>query len=341
MKAPFILLLLLSAASFTGCATGPSDPLQGVNRVAVPDEAARQKALAEADKQRRKFETVLIKLDQAMETYAQALANRGSPRADTQAENVEKLIRDLVTDRGSQVFRKPVNAEDAKLERVNEAPTNYFERLRAAAIDGTHPHYQGIALAALGFSARDDVMPIILQGAQLDDPLLVDRAIFGLAILRAPDTPPGVIGAVIDDRDASDNSRAAAAWALYRLQERSNRESEIVEIWRRLAGRGPGAVPAGALVQALRGLGLTRDKKHAGLVAPFLDNNVPLLRMAAAGALARMNAQEHAPEIIDLLGPAESVPNVRLHARKALQALAGDLDYGYDVDAWRKAFERK
>ena len=63
--------------------------------------------------------------------------------------------------------------------------------------------------------------------------------------------------------------------------------------------------------------------------------------MAAADAIARMNSQSHAEDLIALLGPEETVPNVRLHARKALQELAGQGDYGYDVDAWRKAFERK
>ena len=62
--------------------------------------------------------------------------------------------------------------------------------------------------------------------------------------------------------------------------------------------------------------------------------------MAAARALGRMNAQEHWRDLLALLKPAESVQNVRLHARKALAALAGNKDYGYDLAAWRKVFDR-
>ena len=40
-------------------------------------------------------------------------------------------------------------------------------------------------------------MPTILQGAQLSDPYVVDRAVLGLAILRAPTTPPGILEAVV------------------------------------------------------------------------------------------------------------------------------------------------
>jgi HEAT repeat protein len=65
-----------------------------------------------------------------------------------------------------------------------------------------------------------------------------------------------------------------------------------------------------------------------------------MVRMAAADALARMNAQDRAPELIALLGPEEPMPNVRLHARKALQELAGNADHGYDAVAWRKVFDR-
>ena len=61
---------------------------------------------------------------------------------------------------------------------------------------------------------------------------------------------------------------------------------------------------------------------------------------AAALALGRMNAQKHWRDLLALMEPSESVQNVRLHARKALAALAGNKDYGYDLAAWRKVFDR-
>ena len=99
-------------------------------------------------------------------------------------------------------------------------------------------------------------------------------------------------------------------------------------------------MPPGVLVTAARGLGLAGDAANAALVAPLLKHPVPRIRMASALALGRMNAQEHWRELLALIEPAESVQNVRLHARKALAALAGNKDYGYDLAAWRKVFDR-
>ena len=43
--------------------------------------------------------------------------------------------------------------------------------------------------------------------------------------------------------------------------------------------------------------------------------------------------------LIARLGPVETNANVRLAVRKALQALAGGIDRGYDVKEWRRVFE--
>jgi HEAT repeat protein len=131
-----------------------------------------------------------------------------------------------------------------------------------------------------------------------------------------------------------------AAWALYRIQSNSERTDEIVAIWRRFATEQRDTLPPGVLVTAVRGLGLARDPANAALVASFLKHPTARIRMAAAIALARMNAQDHADDLIALLGPQETVQNVRLCARKALSDLAGGADYGYDAPAWRKVFDR-
>jgi hypothetical protein len=64
------------------------------------------------------------------------------------------------------------------------------------------------------------------------------------------------------------------------------------------------------------------------------------VRINAAIALGRMNAQNQYEKLLELLSPAETVPNVRLAARKALQALAGGTDHGYEVELWRREFDR-
>ncbi len=320
----FVLPLLLLAACASSSASGP-------RQEPAPEEETREQALKQAEQRRRNFQGVLVKLDQAMESYSQAMANRGSPRADQQITQLDKLIQEMVLDVGPKEVKKGMAPHE---------PGHNYQLLQAAAIDGSKPREQAIALAALGFSSQIDMMPIILQGAQLADQTLVDRAVFGLAVLRAPATPPGVIAAVVDNAKFSEASRTQAAWALYTLQEVSQRREEIVAAFRRFVTEKQDTMPAGVIVQSVRGLGLTRDPAHIEVLAVFLKSPVPKIRESAAVAMGRMNAQKHASDLIAMIGPQESVPNVRLAARKALQELAGQADYGYDVAAWRKAFDR-
>ncbi len=325
-RAPLLPSLLL-AVLLAGCASSPPE----LRQESVPEEVQREKDLQAADQRRRDFRMLLLQLDQAIDSYVRALAARGEPRADATAERLERSIREMVLDRGPVVYGR---------EASGSAPGVNFAQLQAAAVDGTVAADQAIALAALGFSGVHSVMPTILAGAQLENPFLADRAVLGLAILRAPDTPPGVFVRIIEDPKHPEDGRVQASWALYQLQGVTEDQTPFVTIYRRLLTEKRGEVPAGVLVSAVRGLGYVRDEKNCDVVAPMLDNPVPRLRMAACVALARMNGQKYATELIERIGPKESVQNVRLTARKALAELAGGTDYGYDVDAWRKAFER-
>jgi HEAT repeat protein len=323
MIRPLSLLTIVFAA----CASSVED----IQREPAPSEEQREQALRAAEEKRREFQGVLVRLDQAIDSYVRVLSSQGEARADQQAARLEKSIRDMVLDVGVVELGK-----DAPTVKQGEN----FARLQAAAIDGSNPHHQGIALAALGFSEQHDLMPVILQGAQLSDPFVVDHAVLGLAILRSPKTPPGVLTAIMRRDTHPEDGRVQAAWALYRIQSASENPQEILGIWRELLTSERASLPAGVVVSAVRGLGLAREPADADLVASFLSHPTPRVRMAAAVALARMNAQDHAKALIELLGPKENVQNVRLHARKALADLAGGKDYGYDVAAWRKVFDR-
>ncbi|MFM1872054.1 MAG: hypothetical protein RL398_1476 [Planctomycetota bacterium] len=324
-RAPLLLALLLA-----GCAAAPVE----IRRENDPSLAEREKALQEAEKQRRDFRLVLVQLDQAMDSYVRALSARGEPRADAQAERLERTIRGLVLDDGTKVYGAAAKG------RPSNEPGENFKLLQATAVDGSQPLDQGIALAALGFSGMHSMMPMILSGAQSGDPFLIDRAIFGLAVLRSPDTPPGVLARVAENPLHPEDGRVQAAWALYQLQSTVADVEPYLAIWRRFLGEKREELPAGVLVSAIRGIGLARDAKDAGPVAAMLASPVPRLRMTACIALARMNAQAYAEQLIELIGPKETVQNVRLHARKALADLAGGNDFGYDASAWRKAFNR-
>lgn len=319
-------LLPLLALLFASCSSTPT-----LRTESDPELAKNEQQRTANDKSRRRFEQVLIKLDQAMEKYAMALANQGDPQADKQAKQIYKYVQDLVLDNKAI----PMGAD----------PNDYeiganLRQLRALAADSTAPRQQGIALAALGFAGRNDVTNVIESGTMSDDPDIVDKAVFGLAILRSPSTLPGPLAAVVENVRHPEDGRVQAAWALYRVQTASTDPEEIVRCWRRFLTTERDSMPPGVLVTAVRGLGLTGDARHADLVVPLLRHPVPRLRMSSALALGRMNAQDHWQDLLRLLEPAESVQNVRLHARKALAALAGNKDYGYDLAAWRKVFDR-
>ena len=93
------------------------------------------------------------------------------------------------------------------------------------------------------------------------------------------------------------------------------------------------------LIQALRGLGRLRNGEHAPAAVPYLTHPTPMVRLAAAVSLGYLRNRDVNEALIARLGPVETNANVRLAVRKALQALAGGIDRGYDVKEWRRVFE--
>lgn len=304
-----ILPLLLLAA----CSGAPDakDQTKGEFDPSVEKDFQQVEANAKRD---RELPRILLQIDKALSGYAAALDQKGASTADRRAESLDRLLSRLVRENQSELL--------------------------ATATDSSVVANQGIALSALGFAEGKEVMPVLLGGAQSTDPFLVDRAIFGLAILMDPATPVGVIIKVVDDPKHRLEGRASAAWALYRLQAVTFEKEKLVAFWKQLAARPRTEVEPSILLQAIRGLGLTREPTDAALVANHLDHPTPKVREACAVALGRMNAQDQVSKLIDMLTPVETNPNVRLAARKALQALSGGADRGYEVDEWRKIFER-
>ncbi|MEZ6037109.1 MAG: hypothetical protein R3F29_06490 [Planctomycetota bacterium] len=327
---PTLLTSLLLGLPFAACAGGPSPETTEADLQTHYEDAAA------ADRKRREFQLVLMRLDQGMDSYASAINERGEARADQHALRLEKQLRDLVLDYGGTSY----DVRDGEVTTLPGRIGDNFSRLKALAADGSNPDKQAIALSALGFSGQYEVLPLILQGTLSDDPFLVDHAVFGLAVLRAPDTPIGVLAGIVEQQKNDPESRAMAAWAIYQVETAREDNTEICALWRRYLTTDRDKVTAAVQVTAIRGLGHNADKQDADLVAGFLKSPVPLVRMAVTIALGRMQAQSHWEQLLALIGPGEPEPNVRLHARKALAALAGNVDYGYDVAAWRKVFER-
>ncbi len=307
--------LPIALALFTACAS--SDP-KSTTGTFDPELEKQEQGKLDSEAARNEFHAVLLQMDQALDSYVRAVSNSGIARYDTEREQLDRLLRQLVSG-------KPAGSTT--------------EKLVALAGDSSDPYRRGIALAAMGFADRSDAMSVILQGAQLEDEQLVDRAVLGLAILRDPRTPPGVIARVVENEKHNERGRIGAAWALVHLQENSLRADEILPVWLHILEGDKDQHPL-LLANALRGLGFTRNAKHAELVAKYTSHPTPRVRMNAAIALGRMNAQDQYESLLTMLGPGETTPNVRLAARKALQQLAGNVDRGYDVALWRREFQR-
>lgn len=309
----FVRTTLLSAL-LCACASGPTPTTAGTPDPEHEREAAKLKAETAMPVN---LQEVLIKLEQGMFSYAQKLDNKGNQNADREAQALDHFLRESV-------------------ERN-------FDALMRVATDDTVPANQGIAIAALGFASTGNVaraMPVILQGAQLSDERLVDRAVFGLAMLQDPNTPPGVLMKIVEDPHHQMEGRVQAAWALYRLLGVGCHMLEIVAFYAHLLEQPLNTLPDGVIAMSLRGIGLSRDKKYAPLVIQHATSPVPWVRMMVAVALARMNAQDQVEVLLAMLSPAEVNANVRLYARTALRDLAGGTDRGYDVVEWRKVFDR-
>lgn len=305
---------LLLSALLAACASSPGNPQGTLDREHEREAAQLRRETAEPVDRSK----LMLDLEHALADYVQALANQGVIRSDKHRQTFDHYLRETVA--------------------------RHYQYLVSEAQSAEVPANRGIAVAALGFARLDAdprPMPVILAAAEAEDHRTVDRAVLGLAILADPETPPGVLQRIADDDTFGEESRAQAAWALYCLQEASSAHTpEIVDYWVQVVKRPLLAVPAGVLWQAVRGLGLTRDKQYAPLVAPLATHPVARVRMNVAIALGRMNAQEQYEALLAMLGTAETNPNVRLFASIALRELAGGTDRGYDVEQWRKVFQR-
>ena len=200
---------------------------------------------------------------------------------------------------------------------------------------------QQIAMAALGFSDRPSALDPLLNGAAHPDSRIAGNAVLGLAILGDSRTPLAVIARVMENTSYPDLVRISAAWSLFRLETSMAEPSTTAEIWKRvLAGPIDEQKLDGVLTSALRGIGLTRDKSLSPEVVRYVSHPTPMVRMSAAISLGRLQDPSTVDALLTLIEPSEQNPNVRLAARKSLQALAGGNDRGYDIEAWRELFQR-
>lgn len=306
-------LVFLSSLAVLGAAC--SSTSSGIADPSLAEEAeARDRAAAETEARLFAPERLLTDLDKSIDKYAQYRMSGGSIRTDTTAEKIESFIH-------QQVDRN-------------------FDMLVREADSVDYPRNRAIAVAALGFSGREEALNPLVNAAHDENHEVVANAMFGLAMLGDQRTPPAVIARVAQSEDYDTSIRAGAGWALFELQQVVADESEILEIWHEILEGPIDEDPPGVVVSAVRGLGYSRESEHFDAIARYVSHPVPLVRTAVAIALGRLGDDEAVPSLLALIGPAETNENVKLAARKALQALAGGVDRGYDVEEWKRVFER-
>ncbi len=319
---PLHRLLFLSAplAVLAACAGGPPPP---VDKTISPEEQAildEQQAKAEDHKKRQELPRLMLDLQTGLQKYFGMVYRSGPPRVE---DNKEKLARFL-----------------------QETVERNYDLLDRVAHDFDKPRNQAIAMGALGFCIGKDhpsVLDTLMNGVQSPETDVSHHAVLGLAMLADKHTTPSVLAAVIRDTSRMAEDRSTAAWALYQVQLQvvDDKLAPILAVWREILEGELDEEPDEAIITAIRGLGQSRDPEYRQDVERYAAHPTPLVRMAVAIALGRMRSDASAPVLLGMLDTSETNDNVRLAARKALQELAPGIDREYDVDEWRKVFDRR
>lgn len=307
---PRSAFLFSAVLAMSACGSAPPAPEEGIE-----ERFAQDRKDAEEFKARQKqFERILTETNRAMERYAIARLDSGSPKSDKLAATLEKHLRRVVTDN--------------------------FARFVQAATQADFPRNRAIAIAALGLSSNREALDPILNGLASDNKEVIGNSAFALGLLKDPRTPSSYLARVIEDENLPDAVRGGAASSLLQVQTVSTDTDKFEEIWARLLDQPFETGLPATTVSAVRGLGMIKNQERAQLVERYLSHPTPKVRQAAAIAVGRIGKQSSHIPLLTLIGTAEPYANVRLAARKALQALAGGIDRGYDVQEWQRVFQR-
>ena len=320
MKTTTAIALLILA----GCASESTQlEMDPAIEDAFREQRGRERELAARQGQ---FTNVLLNLDKMVDSYVYKVNERGELTPADEVARIEQYL--------SQEVDGHFDVQTQQWVR------GHYDELVHAADDPSAPGNQSVALAALGFSTRPETLSVLLNGVESADLNVSNSAVLALAVFKDERTPPAVLARCVNQEERPMSMRTNAAWALYQIQTAAIDNTEIVEFWKGILEEQAQRVDPGILVTAVRGMGLTRDPELTGYVVKYVSNPTPQIRMAAAIALGRMQNPTTYETLLALLGPAETNANVRLAGCKALQALAGGIDRGYDVEGWRLLFER-
>ena len=315
------LVALLPLSLFAACASGPSS--EALDPGTNPSFHWKNLSEEEAARRFKDLNRVLLNLDKAMDAYVEAMSHAGYDKADRIADSLASYL--------------------------SKTADEQFDGLVAMADQDADPDNRARAVGALGFASKGnlrvgttrDILTPLLNALHADELAVVNNAVFALGVLADAATPPGAISNILEDPNRPSQMRIGAAWSLLRIQDALHEPTQLQPVWLRLLSHPKSNMEPWILIQALRGLGRLRNPEVAGVPEPFLGHPTALVRQAAAISLGYLGNRDASTALIAALGPAETNANVRLALRKALQALAGNTDRGYDVREWQRVFETR
>ena len=303
---------LLAVALAASCAGGPAPKFDPDLEQQILQKRAQQEQLRERQED---FDKALIDIDKAIDSYASAKLHSEYQRSAQQADKIYTFLK--------------------------SASTKHFNRLVRAADDASNNAYRAKAAGALGFSEKPEALDPLLNAINSDDATVATNAAFALGVLKDPRTPPAVLASTIENPELSPEERAGSANSMFQLQGALHDAAPAYAVWLRLLSEPPQELDPILAVIALRGLSRSRDAAHSEVATKFIAHPRPMVREMAAICLGYLGDRDTHEVLLTRLQPQETNPNVRLAARKALQALAGNIDRGYDVDQWRKVFQTR
>ncbi len=267
------------------------------------------------------------------------------------SQNFQRILLDM--DKAVSEFVNNTRRDDnEQAQRKLKAWTNwlatnvprYRKELRLLLQDQESSRARQIAAAALGFDAGTDKNRVTLSALVMaleteSVPEVKTNIYTGLGIYASPLTPTEKLFDLVLDTREPLSVRQSASWALLRIQIAGADPKGFARTWGLLLEGEPYKKDPMLAVNALQGLGLLRDPAQLMIIVPYLSDPPPYLQEAACVALGRLGNRKAAQYLLPLFGNAERNVSVKLFARKALQALAGDgVDHEYDWKSWAKEF---
>lgn len=233
---------------------------------------------------------------------------------------VNERLREYEDARKAGLVEDQRNAQHA-LQRIADERREVLDR----AATCNHWGGRSVALAALGFSLKDDVLATLLKALKDPESQVRRSALWGLGAHGSDQTPVEAIAALLNDPDPE--LRLGALFALSKVLRR-NRDKGVMPAVLEKLGDADWRV-RGEAVMVLATVG-RRDTIKPIVDKPLKDDAAEV-RFRAVGALFAISE----PECLDPLIAALTDPDPRVadSAQSALERLTGQ-KYGKDPSKW-------